>query len=785
MKRIFLIFAAAALCPAAQLRAEAPAERAERGNAAPNAAMAPQPKRPAPSAGDSVRMYRLQEVEVTATRATRSTPVAYSDIRREAIARNSYGLDIPSLIAFTPSAVATNETGIGIGGTAIRLRGTDPTRINVTINGVPMNNPDSHAMYWYDTPDLISSVGTVQVQRGAGISTNGTGAFGGAINMTTDALQTEFGGDASLSYGSYNTQKQAVHLSSGLLGGHWTLDARLSHIGSDGYIDRGATDLKSYMFQAGYYNGNTMLKFLSFGGKAKTGLTYTGVTKEDMRLNGRRFHTEGMYYTSDGPHSYYYTEDGKTERATVGYYDDQTDNYLQINNQLVLSHRFNERWTLNATGFYTYGYGYYKQYKDDAKLKQYLTLPAELADTKADLIREKIMRNHLAGLNASAGYSVRNLDLVFGGSYSYYTCPHWGTLDWVDGVDRSALGGRWYDNDATKQDANLFARANWQIIDGLRLFADLQYRYVNYKSDGVNDNYVSAEVGMQPIDVDKQYHFFNPRAGVSYTLAERSNFYFSFAVAQKEPTRGDFTDRYMFAEANTYPSSEKLYDWELGYSYTAPRLSLGVNLYYMKYKDQLVPTGRINDGYDALNDNVADSYRRGVELSAAWRATGWFTVGANATFSQNRIEDYVHRVVDYGQTGNVAGEYGYHTVEMGTTRLSYSPKTIAGLLLDFHHKGFEAVFHTQYVSKQYFTNYENPNMALDAYCMTNLNLAYTFRTRAARSVRVGLLVNNLFDTEYEGNGYGWSEAYEGTQTDHAYYFPQAPLNVLANVTVRF
>ena len=528
-----------------------------------------------------------------------------------------------------------------------------------------------------------------------------------------------------------------------------------------------------------------MLKFLSFGGKAKTGLTYTGVTKEDMRLNGRRFHTEGMYYTSDGPHSYYYTEDGKTERATVGYYDDQTDNYLQINNQLVLSHRFNERWTLNATGFYTYGYGYYKQYKDDAKLKQYLTLPAELADTKADLIREKIMRNHLAGLNASAGYSVRNLDLVFGGSYSYYTCPHWGTLDWVDGVDRSALGGRWYDNDATKQDANLFARANWQIIDGLRLFADLQYRYVNYKSDGVNDNYVSAEVGMQPIDVDKQYHFFNPRAGVSYTLAERNNFYFSFAVAQKEPTRGDFTDRYMFAEANTYPSSEKLYDYELGYQYTAPRLSLGVNLYYMKYKDQLVPTGRINDGYDALNDNVADSYRRGVELSAAWRATGWFTVGANATFSQNRIENYVHRVVDYGQTGNVAGEYGYHTVEMGTTRLSYSPKTIAGLLLDFHHKGFEAVFHTQYVSKQYFTNYENPNMALDAYCVTNLNLAYTFRTRAARSVRVGLLVNNLFDTEYEGNGYGWSEAYEGTQTDHAYYFPQAPLNVLANVTVRF
>ena len=349
MKRIFLFLAAAALCPAAQLHAEANSEQSGRGNAAPNADMAPQPRKAASDADDSVRMYRLQEVEVTATRATRNTPVAYSDIQREAIARNSYGFDIPSLITLTPSVVATNETGIGIGGTAIRLRGTDATRINVTINGVSMNNPDSHSMYWYDTPDLISSVGTVQVQRGAGISTNGTGAFGGAITMSTDALQTEFGGDASLSYGSYNTNKQAVHLSSGLLGGHWTLDARLTHIGSEGYIDRGATDLKSYMFQAGYSTGSTMLKLISFGGKAKTGLTYTGATKEEMRLNGRRFHTEGMYYTSNGPHSYYYMKDGERQRATVDYYDDQTDNYLQINNQLVLSHRFNEKWTLNAT----------------------------------------------------------------------------------------------------------------------------------------------------------------------------------------------------------------------------------------------------------------------------------------------------------------------------------------------------------------------------------------------------------------------------------------------------
>ena len=752
MKRIFLSLAAAALCSAAQLRAEE--------------------KQPAnQNAGDSVRMYRLQEVEVTTTRATPTTPVAYSDIRREEIARNSYGTDIPTVLALTPSMIATNETGIGIGGTSIRLRGTDATRLNVTINGVAMNNPDSHSMYWYDTPDLISAVGTMQVQRGAGLSTNGTGAFGGAVNMTTGALSTEFSGEASLSYGSYNTNKQAIGISSGLLGGHWAVDARLTHIGSDGYIDRGATDLKSYLFQGGYYNGRTMVKLLSFGGKAKTYLTYNGVTMEDMERYGRRYHDSGQYQTSAGPHV---LADG----SHVGYYDDQTDNYLQINNQLILNHRFNDHWALNATAFYTYGYGYYKQYKDDAELAEYVNLDTEIQE--ADLIREKIMRNHLGGLNASAAYSVRKLDLAFGGSYSYYSCPHWGVLDWVDGLEGSQIGGRWYDNDVDKHDANLFARANWSVAKGLRLFADLQYRYVSYQAWGVNDNYNWDTSAMQPIDVDKKYHFFNPRAGIHYTLADRHNFYASFAVAQKEPTRSDFTDRYKFAADDTYPSSEKLYDWELGYQYTAPRLSLGVNLYYMKYKDQLVPTGMVNDDSNALNTNVPDSYRRGVELSASWRATGWFTVGANATFSQNRIENYVDALKDRPTYGK----------ELGDMPIAYSPDVIANAFLNFHHRGFEAVFHTQHVGKQYFTNNENDALSLDAYCVTNLNLAYTFRTRSARSVRLGLLINNLFNAEYESNGYGYSymDTWSGpapVRIDEAYYFPQAPLNVLANVTVKF
>ena len=394
---------------------------------------------------DSVRMYRLQQIEVTATRATPRTPVAYTDLSHDAIARNSYGTDIPTVLALTPSMIATNETGIGIGGTSIRLRGTDATRLNVTINGVAMNNPDSHSMYWYDTPDLISAVGTMQVQRGAGLSTNGTGAFGGAVNMTTGALSTEFSGEASLSYGSYNTNKQAIGISSGLLGGHWAVDARLTHIGSDGYIDRGATDLKSYLFQGGYYNGRTMVKLLSFGGKAKTYLTYNGVTMEDMERYGRRYHDSGQYQTSAGPHV---LADG----SHVGYYDDQTDNYLQINNQLILNHRFNDHWALNATAFYTYGYGYYKQYKDDAELAEYVNLDTEIQE--ADLIREKIMRNHLGGLNASASYTSRALDLNFGGSWSYYTCPHWGELDEIDAVGRQRGAGLGGGHDEREQTLN-------------------------------------------------------------------------------------------------------------------------------------------------------------------------------------------------------------------------------------------------------------------------------------------------------------------------------------------
>ena len=722
---------------------------------------------------DTARIYEFDLVEVVTTAASRTAPVAHQDLDREAIISKSYALDLPSALALTPSLVATNETGIGIGATSIRLRGTDATRINVTVNGVAMNNPDSHSVYWYDTPDLISSVGNIQVQRGAGVSTNGAGAFGGAVSMTTDALSTEFRGSASLSYGSYNTNKQGVQISSGLLRDHWVLDARLSHIGSDGYIDRGDTDLKSYMAQVGYYGDNTRIKLLSFGGVAKTYLTYNGVSKADMALYGRRYHDSGQYQSANGR---YTLADG----TRVDYYDDQTDNYIQINNHLVVNHRFNPRWQLNTTLFYTYGYGYYNQYKDDAYLASYLNLTNPAVE-EADLIRHKLMENHLGGANIAANYSISKLDVTFGGSWSYYTSPHWGTLSWVDGMDSADIAGKWYDNDVNKQDANIFARAEWEVVDDadgnhLSLFADVQYRYVHYKAWGENDNSIWGDEGvyMQPINVDKHYGFLNPHLGIRY-LRGKHSFFASAAIANREPTRSDFTDRYMFAADDSYPESERLYDFELGYTFTAPCLTVGVNLYYMHYRNQLVATGMVNDGDDALNVNVDRSFRRGVEIMASWMTTKWLTLSANVTLSQNRIKDYVDELKDsptYGQN-------------LGDMTISYSPAVVGSLAADFHLGDFSLLWNTQYVGKQYFTNNEIEALSLDAYCVTNLDLGYRLALGNGGSVRFGLAVNNLFSTLYQSNGYGYSYMWDGERYDEAFYFPQAPINFIGNVTVNF
>lgn len=561
MKRIFLPLAAA-VCAAAS-----PVFAGELSD-------------PEPEGPDSLLLlYELQQIEVVSTRVDRQTPVAYSDIGQAEIARRNFGSDMPSLLRMTPSVVATSDAGNGIGSTAFRLRGSDASRINVTANGVPMNDAESHRVYWYDTPDVASSVGTIQIQRGAGTSTNGTGAFGGSVNMTTAPLSNEFSGEASLSYGSYNTNKQSLRIGSGMLGDRWILDARLSHVSSEGYVDRASSDLKSYMVQAGYYNGATVVKLLSFGGHARVGLAYDGVTKEQLQTD-RRYNSQGIVKHADG---------------SISFYDDQTDNYTQINNQLIVNHRFNARWTLNAMGHYTYGSGYYNQYKNGQELSEYGIAPIPTADpalpiTESNLIRRKSMKTHFGGAVVSANYTEGRVHLTLGGAANLYDDLHWGrVLSLAAAPDFRPY--EYYSNTSAKYDANLFAKINWEAARGLNLYADLQYRHIRHDITGTNDNFSSVTSALQTLDIRRRYDFFNPKAGINYSFAKHHKAYLSFAVAQKEPTRSNFTD----TRGDEQPAAERLYDWELGYLYADGRFEAGVNLYYMSYKDQLVATGELSD----------------------------------------------------------------------------------------------------------------------------------------------------------------------------------------------
>ena len=707
---------------------------------------------------DSISFYQnIQQVEVTAIRAKADTPIAYSNLSRNEIEEKNYGEDIPSLLKNLPSVVISSESGTGIGLTSFRVRGTDPTRINVTLNGVPMNDAETHSVYWYDTPDLVSSLSSVQLQRGVGTSTAGTGAFGASLNMTSAPLASKFSGRASLSYGSFNTAKQEVALSSGLLGGHWAVEGRFSHLSSDGYVDRASSNLCSYMFQAGYYKGNTSVKLLSFGGVAKVYLTYTGVTAEQLAEN-RRYNPEGEIVI-----------DGKV----VGYFDDHTDNYTQLNNQLVVSHIFNNKWRLSATAHYTYGDGYYRNYKNDQKLAKYGIAPIEVGGElvqRTNLLRKKMMGNNYGGVVGSAIYTRERLTLTMGLSASLYDGVHYGEISGLIAVPEFPTT-EYYRNYTTKWDASCFAKVDWLVAKGLNLYADVQYRHITHLISGVNDNFDDTTGAMQRLDISRRYNFFNPKLGLHYSFCKAHSLYASAAVGQKEPTRNNFTD----IREGEYPTAEKMLDVEVGYGYRTKVVDFSLNLYYMFYRDQLVQTGELSDTGELLSRNVPKSYRRGIELSLAVEATKWLSLGGNATLSQNHILDYV----DY--IDGVA----FHR---GRTTIAYSPSVTAGVFVDAHVKGFSARLSTRYVSKQYLTNGEYEDLSLPRYCVSDLDLGYILPTKRLERVRFGVKIGNLFNAKYCASGYGGSWLEGATLADRkswAYYFPQATISALGNVTVNF
>ena len=715
---------------------------------------------------DSLKVVNLQEVQIVSTRATSKTPVAFTNVSKEELKKQNFGQDIPFLLSMTPSALTTSDAGAGIGYTTLRVRGTDGTRINITANGIPMNDAESHTLFWVNMPDFASSVKDIQVQRGAGTSTNGAGAFGASVNMQTEGISMQPYAEINASYGSFNAHKETVKFGTGLLKDHWAFDARLSNIGTDGYIDRASVDLYSFYAQGGYFADNTSVKFITFGGKEKTYHAWNYATKEEMKKYGRRFNSCGMYTDDDGH---------------IRFYKDQTDNYLQMNYQLLLNHTFSAAWNLNAALHYTKGDGYYQEYKEDRSLKEYRLHPFMYDGKeveKSDLIRQKKMDNHFGGGVFSVNYRNEKLDASLGGALNYYDGWHFGRVIWVKNYIGELLPDHeYYRNKAKKTDGNLYLKANYNLVAGLNAYADLQYRYINYKIHGDNDKYDYNTDGLQKLAVNDHFNFFNPKAGLNWDIDSNNRVYASFSVAQK-PTRNNYTD----GNADEYPKAEKLYDYELGYTYRNTWLSAGVNFYYMDYKDQLVLTGELNEIGEAMARNVPDSYRTGVELMLGVKPCRWFQWDINGTLSKNRVKNFTEKLYEDEWKNPIE-------VEHGNTPIAFSPDFILNNRFSFSHKGFEAALQSQYVSKQYMSNAKQAEQTLDAYFVSNLNLAYTFQLRHVKSVTVGFTIYNLFNEKYENNGYAGSgytlKDGKPERYNYAGYAAQAGTNVMGNISIRF
>lgn len=718
---------------------------------------------------DSLRVINLQEVQVVSTRATSKTPVAFTNISQVELKKVNFGQDIPYLLSMTPSTLTTSDAGAGIGYTTLRVRGTDGTRINITVNGIPMNDAESHNLFWVNMPDFSSSVKDMQIQRGAGTSTNGAGAFGASVNMQTEGASMQPYAEFNGSYGSFNTHKETVKVGTGLINNHWTFDARLSNIGTDGYIDRASVDLNSYYLQGGYFAGNTSVKLIAFAGKEKTYHAWNYASKEEMAKYGRRYNSCGKYTGDDGK---------------PNFYEDQTDNYLQKNYQLLFNHAFSTVWNLNLALHYTKGDGYYEEYKDARTLVEYGLKPF-MHDGKevseSDLVRQKKMDNKFGGGVFSLNYTGNRLTASLGGGLNQYRGNNFGKVIWLKNyIGALDPGHEYYRNNSRKTDGNIYLKASYDLTKELSAYADLQYRHIDYTINGVNDKYDWNQSALRPLDVDKKFDFFNPKVGLNWNITPNQRAYASFSVAQKEPTRNNYTD----GDPSAYPKAEKMLDYELGYAFANEWLTAGANFYYMDYTDQLVLTGSLNDIGEALTENVPDSYRMGVELMFGVKPCKWFRWDVNATWSKNRIQDFVESIPVYDgwQLLDVVN------VTHKSTRIAFSPDFLLNNRFAFNYQGFDASLQTQFVGKQYMTNAEVEALTLDKYFVSNLNLAYTFKPKKiVKEVTLGFTVYNLFNEKYENNGWAASSYAKDInhRVDEAGYAAQAGANVLGHLSIRF
>ena len=720
---------------------------------------------------DSLDYAEMDEVQVIATRATNTTPVAFTNVTKEQIKKVNFGKDLPEVLSMTPSVVTTSDAGAGVGYTTMRIRGTDGSRINVTVNGIPINDAESHNVFWVNMPDLLSSLKSIQIQRGVGTSTNGAGAFGASVNMVTTDFSDKPYAEVAGSYGSFNTNKQTVKVGSGLLGDHWCVDARLSHIGSDGFLDRASVRLFSYYVQAGYYAGSTSVKFVTFGGKERTYHAWNYPSKEETAEFGRSYNSCGYMYT-----------DASGRRH---YYDDQTDNYFQHHYQLLFSHQFNGHWTMNAAAHYTKGDGYYQEYILSADLATY-----KLPEGYSDITRKKVMDNGFGGGVFDLTYKNSRLQTTFGGGMNKYTGWNFGNV--LSTLDDNHVATIYTDNEfyryrGEKWDGNLYLKADYNLCKGLNGYVDLQWRHIDYRLRGENERWDYAAGAPQDLNITRVYDFFNPKVGLNYQFRKHHRVYASWSVAHKEPTRNNF-----ITDLSVQPVSERLFDYEAGYEFRNDWLHAGANLYYMDYKDQLVLTGKLNEIGEPLSENVPESYRLGAELSFGLKTRVGFSWDISATLSRNRVKDFqeVLPVNEYDADGNWIGSRN-EVVDHGETHLAFSPDYTFVNIFRYTIKGFETFAQTNFVSKQYMCNANQEDCTLDTYCTTNLALSYTWKNlRAIKGLTVGCTVYNLFNAKYDNNGWAASEhAYVGGmdmgRVNYSGYAAQAGTNVLGHVSLQF
>lgn len=712
-----------------------------------------------------------EEVLVSATRAGQKSPVAYTTIGKENLKNSNLGQDIPYLMNYTPSFVATSDAGNGVGYTNFRIRGTDLNRINVTINGIPMSEAESHSTYFVDIPDLAASTENIQIQRGVGNSTNGAGAFGATIDLQTSQLNPVANASYSSSVGSFSTFRNNLTAGTGLLDGKFAIDASLSKITSSGYIDRGASDLKSFFISGGYFTVNTILKVTLFSGFEETYQAWNGVPS--VRLNNDL--AGMMKYEADGLYTPEQTQNminSNNRTYNLYTYKNQVDHYQQDHYQLHFSHKFNPFFNINAAAFYTYGRGYYEQYETNQKFADYqIAAPVINGITvkTTDLIRRKWLDNDFYGFVFSLNYKKGNNSLSLGGGANVYDGRHFGKVIWENITGDAAYDHEWYRGTGLKKDDNIYARYNYQLSEKLNASADLQYRYINYEIGGLDDN-------LRNIEQHHEFNFFNPKFGLFYTPRANQEAHLSYGRANREPNRDNFVDA---DPTGKQPTFETLDDFEVGYTFKSSNMMLGTNIYYMHYNNQLILTGQINNVGSPVMTNVDLSDRAGIELMAGVKFLKNFNWNVNATFSRNKISDFTEYVEDWDNGGLQANI-------IGKTDLAFAPNLTANSILAYKPcNDFEISFLSNYVGSQYIDNTANNDRKLDAYLVNNLKFDYTLRQKLFKEVKLNLLINNIFNEQYESNAWVYSYFYEAKRNKMDGYFPQAGTNFLFSLSVGF